>query len=99
MLARTPIAERLVRPGLVVPLNPPTDHRLRVREAGEVLQPGEFLFKAAEEALDQPILLRRTACRILATADSQGASGRRAQQLVTQRFRGATVGQFAGNPR
>lgn len=38
-------------------LNPPTNGRLRVHEVGEVLDPGTFLFEAAEESLDQPFLL------------------------------------------
>lgn len=59
MLPWAAVPERLVRPLGVVPLDPPTDRSPRLREADEVALPDALLLQAAEEALDDPVLLRR----------------------------------------
>ncbi|SRR6266481_10081086 len=57
--AWAPIAQRLVRAHLVVPVDPRAQLAPGVLEAGEVMLPDTFLLHAAEEALDDPVLLRR----------------------------------------
>ena len=52
------VAERLVRPPLVVPADPCADGAPGVGEAVEALNPDALLFQAAEESLDDPVLLR-----------------------------------------
>src|SRR5262245_10641367 len=57
--SRAPIAQRLVRAPLVVPADPRRELAPSVLEADEVVLPDTFLFHAAEEPLDDPVLLRR----------------------------------------
>src|SRR5215813_2716972 len=58
-VARASIAQRLVRAHLVVPADPGTQLAPGVLEADEVVLPDTFLLHAAEEPLDDPVLLRR----------------------------------------
>ena len=51
--------------GGVVPLDPPAHGSLRLPETPEVRLPGALLFQAAEEPLDQAILLGRIGRREL----------------------------------
>ncbi len=48
-----------MRPLLVVEADPAGDRRLRMSEGAEDLDPDALLLEAAEEALDQAVLLRR----------------------------------------
>src|SRR5215813_14283293 len=57
--ARASIAQRLVRARLVVPADPRPQLAPSVLEAEEVVLPDTFLLRAAEKALDDPVLLGR----------------------------------------
>src|SRR5215831_2277468 len=57
--ARAPIAQRLVRARLVVPADPLPQFPPGVVKTDEVMLPDAFLLEAAEEALDDSVLLRR----------------------------------------
>ena len=57
--SRASIAQRLVRACLVVPADPGTQLAPSVLEAEEVVLPDTFLLRAAEKALDDPVLLGR----------------------------------------
>ncbi len=65
ILVRAQVAQRLVGPLAVVPLQPRLHHLSRVREAGEVLLPHALLLETPKEALDQPVLLRRVGRDVL----------------------------------
>src|SRR5215831_7269298 len=56
---RAPIAQRLVRARVVVPVDPRPQLPPGVLVADEVVLPDALFLEAAEEALDDPVLLRR----------------------------------------
>src|SRR5262249_11396105 len=58
-IARAPIAQCLVWALFVVPADPRGQFTPRVVEAGEVVLPDTFFLQAAEEALDDAVLLWR----------------------------------------
>src|SRR5262245_38522518 len=58
-IARAPIAQCLVWALFVVPADPRGQLTPRVVEAGEVVLPDTFFLQAAEEALDDAVLLWR----------------------------------------
>ena len=62
---RAQIAERLMETTLVVPADLSVHRRPRSGTVGEVVLPDVLLFQAAEEALDDAVLLRRVGRDVL----------------------------------
>src|SRR5262245_38353324 len=59
VLARAEVAESLMRTRLVVPSDPAAEGPPRLGKTREGVQPHALLLRAAEEALHDPVLLRR----------------------------------------
>lgn len=59
VLDRTPIPERLMRPPVVLPLDPVANRPSRLIKRLEGVLPGTLFFQAPKAPFDQPILLRR----------------------------------------
>src|SRR6266581_4999483 len=88
-VARAPIAQRLVRALLVVPADPRTQLAPGVFEADEVVLPDAFLLQAAEEALDDSILLGRIRCDELLHKPVVSTRRAKASTLIDQAVVGA----------
>src|SRR5271157_3012030 len=93
---RTQIAERLVRALAVVPVDPAGDSGTRVGKVAEVVLPNAFLFEAAKEALDDPVLLRSIGRDELLAQAVVAAGGAKApaledQPIVAANHRGSAV--------
>ncbi len=58
-LVWAPIAQRLVRPLLIVPLDPHADHPPRLSKGLKLMLPDTLFFETAKEAFDDAVLLRR----------------------------------------
>lgn len=59
ILARTEVAEGLVRPAVIVPADPVGYGASRLREAGKLMLPDTLFLETAKEPFDEPVLLRR----------------------------------------
>ena len=77
----------------VVPFDPVGNSSASFGEAAEVVQPDTFFFETTEEALDEPVLLRRVGSDELLTKPVIAASGAKApaledESVIASNYRG-----------
>src|SRR6516162_1986616 len=100
----TAIAEGLVWPFGVVPLNPMSNGSASFGEVAEVMLPDTLLFKAAKETLDDTVLLRRIRsneflAQPIVTTGGTKASALENQAIITTHHRGRAIGTQRTEPR
>src|SRR6516164_6058348 len=99
MLLRTPIRESLMRPELVVPVNPVGHCGPRLGEACEVVLPGALFLEAPEEALNDSVLLGSVRSDELLGETVVFARGAKALALENESIVGANDGRCAARAK